>query len=117
MQVASGLGRHMKDLVSDDIIHLQKVVAARIAACNNTNPISQTMYVAEILYVATLYLARLAVFRFLLLLAAERFRRRIVNLGTISTIACGIVTALVLIFRCSPPQTWALLSDRCIDQV
>jgi len=100
VQVAAGLGKHMVDVSKNEKIELQK-----------------TTYAAQLLYVITLYLSRLAVFRFLRLLAAEQRRRRVVLLGTVSACVCGAVMAVILIFRCSPPKTWALFSNKCIDLV
>lgn len=83
----------------------------------DTDSCRQATYTAQILYVAALYLARLGVLRFLLLMARDQLRRRMIHAGTIFSAVSGLAMLLALVFQCSLPQTWAIFSAKCIDKV
>ncbi|KAF2236778.1 hypothetical protein EV356DRAFT_574700 [Viridothelium virens] len=100
IQVTSGLGQPQSQLSSQKFENFQKATLA-----------------AELFYIPTIYLAKLAPLHFVTTLCQLRFRRLIVQ-STIVFIGVWIVISIFSIaFQCDLPQTWNTSTNKCFDRL
>lgn len=99
-QVTAGLGQHQTDLTSEQIDGLQKAT-----------------YVAQLFYIPSLCLSRLAVLQCLAnLLESDPCRRKIVTTAMGFNLLWIIIAIFSLGFQCSLPWVWAVFGDKCFNQ-
>lgn len=99
-----------------ELQHYQEV-SCQFERCLQRNPLTsyQTSYTAQIFFILTLALTKMAVLAFLRQLTPDQAHRRAIHiLG--SFIGAGSFAALIAaFFQCSVPQTWAVLSNSCFN--
>lgn len=99
-EISAGLGQRASTLSDDDIQILQK-----------------NQYAANLLYIASLALARVSVLIFVMQLSPRRTYKQ-VSLGLIITISVwSLLSVFTLAFQCSIPKPWDFYGDRCLDRV
>lgn len=69
------------------------------------------------LYVISLCLARMALLQFLVHLARNNMRRSIVIGVMVFNCISATVAFLCVAFQCPLPHPWAILQNKCFDQV
>lgn len=78
---------------------------------------NQTKYASDFLYVISLCLAKMAILQFLLSLALKEDRRLAVKVSMVFNLVTAVVAVFSIAFQCPLPQPWAILSDKCFNQV
>ena len=65
----------------------------------------------------TLCLAKMAILHFMVSLARIKTRRLIVKGFVVFNFICIIVAMFAIAFQCPLPRPWAILSNKCFNQV
>lgn len=78
---------------------------------------SEATYAAQVLYVVTTNLAKLAVLQLLASFTRTKLRRIAVKGVFGFTVLWTAVSVIVVLFQCIPPETWSVDGGRCIDLV
>ena len=88
----------------------------RLALRSLTNSF-QTGYAAQVLYILSLSLAKMGTLVFVKTIARKVSTYKIV-MGTMGfTLLWTIASLFGILFQCSVPQPWAILSSQCFNQV
>jgi hypothetical protein len=95
---------------------IKRCVILLVRARSSTHPRHQSSYAAGMLYVVALAVAKMTTLQFLETLARTNLRRMIVRSFMALDVAWALVAVIALIFQCSVPHTWAILSDKCFRQ-
>lgn len=77
----------------------------------------EAAYTSQMLYAISLCLAKMALLQFLVYLARNNIRRLVVIGVMIFNCISVMVAVLCIAFQCPLPHTWAILLEKCFDQV
>ena len=78
---------------------------------------SQAYFTAQMFYIFSLCLGKLALLVFMLNFALKKLRRQVLQGLIWLNVVWLVVGILAVAFQCDVPQTWAVVTGRCFDQV
>ena len=78
---------------------------------------SQAYFTGQLFYIFSLCLGKLALLVFMLNFALKKVRRQVLQGLMWVNIVWLVVGILAVAFQCDVPQTWAVVTGRCFDQV
>lgn len=77
----------------------------------------QTTYISQILYAPSICGARVALLQFMLALAPDRLRRRLILGSMVFCMLWALIATLCVVLQCNTPRTWAIVFGQCFNQV
>lgn len=120
VQAGNGLGQHGDALSERQIESILEV--SRNNACTIsrkvqlTSSIIQGEYATELLYIASLGLAKVSTAATVVNIASRSHRNVIFGIGTV-IIAWAVTGFIVVLFQCQLPAPWDIIHKSCIARV